>query len=700
MELEKQNCCQNCGGDLYQISETEWKCRYCGGIFTDVSVEKHVRTLQQLFDETKIEIVSNLRRNLYDAINAEYFSNEKVISICAELKKYLPDDFLANFYDVAARDNDNELASYIAKIDVDENYSMISIIVDFLIRSLQPRFLLALNDLIERAYKGRDIGIFEKYATAVSVEIEKVESGVYETNLPRDVFVAYSSKDMPKVIGLVNYLEAQGLTCFVAARNLRHGRGAVENYNKALEEAMANCKTFVFVSSKNSRSFGCDAVKIEIPFIKKLDIDKAPPEYRDHYDKLPEKYKKYRVEYRIDESTLENLMVSEFFNSYEWALSATEVAKRVMKFISSEPMVDEIVVSKKTEEVTVSSNQIVKPAIAAQPSVNAEPIVDADSVLALARAKLEIGEWDKVIEYCGNVFLVEPYNATAHVFKLLAQLKKSKIEKLSELQDEFDHLEAYRSVLDYADKETAGQIRTINEKIKERKQKLARKEKEKERVEQWMKKKDTCVVVSDICAAVYILALIVAGIYGVIKFKIFTDFDILSVFKCIVIITLVYWLKIFDITSELFTTLIFRKTIKKEGYDVYLLYDYLYTKDEYDVFHQLRDCLFLDYSVRGRRIVIAKYAIKYMKMLNFCIMGYIYFDTLVYKIEQLRLVYGSGVFDMSGEQVAEFLGDMFVSPIAILFYVLCIALKITGAVINKKYNSFRKDFKMPEAVEE
>ena len=157
------------------------------------------------------------------------------------------------------------------------------------------------------------------------------------TSYPRDVFVAYSSKDMNKVFELVECLEEQGFSCFVAARNLRHGKGAVENYDKALREAMDNCRSFVFVSSMNSRRPGCDALRKEIPYIKSLDIENAPPAFKKDYTKIPHRYKVHRVEYRLEESNKSmaaDRVVSEFFDGYERVYSPEEVADRIMQYSS------------------------------------------------------------------------------------------------------------------------------------------------------------------------------------------------------------------------------------------------------------------------------------------------------------------------------------------------------------------------------
>ncbi len=339
MELTEHSCTR-CGGALYSIGEDRWKCRYCGRIYDEESAAKNTKTMSELFDKKEQEVVNNLRRNLYDAVNAEFISNKDVKAACVELKKHLPDDFAANFYEVACSDNLRAITQKIRKINVEENMDEIESVINFLIKSLQIDFLLELNNLVERAYKNTDLKLFEKYATLISVEAEKVNMGIYETKLPREVFIAYSSKDMDKVSELCEFLEGQGLQCFVAARNLRHGKGSVENYDKALKEAMDHCKSFVFVSSLNSRQFSCDALGIEIPYIEALDKDNAPAEYRNNYISIPHKFKKPRVEYRVEESRGFNAadgITNEFFDGYERVYSPEAVASRILKQLVEVP---------------------------------------------------------------------------------------------------------------------------------------------------------------------------------------------------------------------------------------------------------------------------------------------------------------------------------------------------------------------------
>ncbi len=327
--------CKRCGGSL-TLNGQEYTCNYCRTKYPAEVAERNTANLQELFDAQKQEIIHNLRRILYDAITTQYISRKEVIRACDDLRVYLPDDFLANFFKIAAGTNVRAINQAICEIDVEEFDEYLEMVLTFLIKSITADndYLLSLNDLIERAYKKRNLPqLFSKYATMISEQTERVQTGVYETGIPRHVFVAYSSKDMATVIELTEALEAQGITCFVAARNLKHGIGSVENYDAALKEAINNCQSVVFVSSMNSRNFGCDALKIELAYIQATDIQNAPPEYRNNYSAMPHRYKKPRVEYRIEESTRKNIgdtRTDQFFNGYERVYDIDGVLVRLM----------------------------------------------------------------------------------------------------------------------------------------------------------------------------------------------------------------------------------------------------------------------------------------------------------------------------------------------------------------------------------
>ena len=461
MELIEHRC-KRCGGELNEIDGGKMKCPYCACTYDRAVAEKNTRTLRDEFDDIKREVVYNLRRNLYDAVNEEYISSEKVRDYALELKKYIPDDFAACFYEIAVGNNVRQLTKFIRKINVEENYSEIDTVIRFLIKSLQTEYLLELNNLVERAYKQRNLALFEKYSTEISLEAEKVESGVYEVKMPRDAFIAYSSKDMDTVSELCEVLEGQGLKCFVAARNLRHGKGSVENYDKLLCEAMDHCKSFIFVSSANSRNFSCDALTKELPYIQQKDIENAPAEHKNNYAAMPHKYKKPRVEYRIEEShgfNAADAISNEFFDGYERVYSPEAVAERVVKQLL----------------VAAEKKETKKPAPAPTPApgiVQATPTdlggQRSEPLLKRASIFIDDGEWDDATTYCEKALDIDPENSQAYVLKLMIDLKVKKQNDLASYSNPFDNNRNFKKAIKYGDSQTAetlnGYIKAINER--------------------------------------------------------------------------------------------------------------------------------------------------------------------------------------------------------------------------------------------
>lgn len=345
MEQLYKRLCKNCGGDLHSLDGGKYRCQYCNSIYETETVEAHDAEMRKLFDDFKLEAISNARKNLYDAVSAEYISSSLVHECAMALKQLLPDDFQANFYEVAIGNDGRKIAKAIRRIDVEGNADHIETVIRFLLKSLEYEYLLETGVLIDRAFKNTDLTKYEEYSTVFSDEAKKIDDCVYMPSLSRDVFVAYSSADMNKVMELVEFLEDQGFSCFVAARNLRHGKGSVEDYDQALRTAMDNCRTFLFVSSMNSRRPGCDALRKEIPYIKSIDVENAPSEYKKDYITIPHRYKTHRIEYRIEESNgfrAADRTVDEFFDGFERVYSPEAVAERLINHSSyAEPTENE-----------------------------------------------------------------------------------------------------------------------------------------------------------------------------------------------------------------------------------------------------------------------------------------------------------------------------------------------------------------------
>ena len=268
--------CIHCGAPKVEpLGDGMYRCTYCGDTFraddlNSYGIRVHKELIQQLSGVVSEQLlkqrehdIGNARQNLYSALKEEYTDSYKIIGCCRELKKYLPDDFQANAFENG--DNKKRINKCLDGIDVNGGGRYyIKDILDFMLKSLVSANVLSLKNLVDRGLSGAEK---TEYLNKIEDEAYKYNAGIYSENIPRKAFIAYSSRDMAHVNEIVSYLEDAGISCFVALRNMRHGKGSVENYGNILRAAMHNCQCFVFLSSRNSRRLDCDAITVEVPYI-------------------------------------------------------------------------------------------------------------------------------------------------------------------------------------------------------------------------------------------------------------------------------------------------------------------------------------------------------------------------------------------------------------------------------------------------
>ncbi len=327
--------CKKCGLALEQRGD-KYVCLGCGAEYQAEDARRVADEMARLLDEQKQERVANLRQQLWVEFNEEFYDRAEISRLAKGIMAYLPDDFFAQFCDLATGRDTRRLNAFLYAADVKAQSMYIWDMLAFLLRPLREETLLAVNDLLARAgAAGLDMEGFRRCNEQLAREAEKLNAGIYDATIPRDVFVAYSHEDIAQVGELVEALEAQKISCFVAARNLQHG--AIQNYEEQLRSAMDSCRTVVFVSSKNSRSRDCDALK-ELSYIQKCDFE-AAPQYRGNYAKMPKEVKRPRVEYLIDKytGTAADAIVKEFFAGFEYCKDKDIVAKRILELLAATP---------------------------------------------------------------------------------------------------------------------------------------------------------------------------------------------------------------------------------------------------------------------------------------------------------------------------------------------------------------------------
>ena len=332
--------CVHCGApEVVALGNGMYRCAYCGDTFSaddlnNYGMRVHKELMQQLSSVVNDQLlkqrehdIGSARQNLFRALKEEYTDSYKVIGYCRELKKYLPDDFQANAFELLNDKNTSKkrVNKFLDGIEANgEARYYIKDILDFMVKSLVTANVLSLKSLADRALNGEEK---TKYLNAIEIEAEKYSEGIYNPQIPRKAFIAYSSRDMAHVNEIVGYLEDAGITCFVALRNMRHGRGSVENYGEILEKAMHSCKCFVFLSSHNSRRLDCDAIDMELPYVR----DNEPQVKRIEY---------ILEDYDLEESGGVKAILKDFFGVSEQCRDKDDLVKRIFNAIIQKQSAD------------------------------------------------------------------------------------------------------------------------------------------------------------------------------------------------------------------------------------------------------------------------------------------------------------------------------------------------------------------------
>ncbi len=306
-----QFTCPRCGGDLEPIGEGSYRCLACDKTLISQSFTRYQNVLGAL-DEQRREDVNRLKRKMWSAAHQENVKNSDLQLVCEKILQLVDNDIYAEFYLATCQSNATDLTNFLSHIDMVEHAEDIPLFLNYLINALRPEWFLPVADFIDRAYMGtRERDYWRnQYDQAAPM----IDSGVFDPRINRDVFVAYSSKDMPHVKELVDVLEDNGFTCFLASRNLQHGSGAADNYYRFIYEAMSHCKAFVFVSSSHSRNRQCDVYLYEMGCVEKY--------------KLP----LFRVEYLIEPYTGKAIErnFTDFFKNKDWCETPEKVVYRLM----------------------------------------------------------------------------------------------------------------------------------------------------------------------------------------------------------------------------------------------------------------------------------------------------------------------------------------------------------------------------------
>ena len=295
--------CKNCGGEDFIKFASHYECSCCGQKWTDEPVQENAV-------ETESDNATTLNETLYMRLRdytAQFRMNEERFKTTVE-------EILGN--DPADRVAKCLLA-FLERDDYPENYKEAIMNLDeaevdqdtanwlftFLIENSEYKFY---DSIVEILFDKDLYSDFSQLLTSCKKRLEMENE--HFSDIPRDVFICYSSNDLPTVEKLVEHLEGDGNSCWYADRNMPRNSLIKTEYKATIDDAISKCKIFLVVMSQNSLL--SEDVKWELDAADKYDIQK-------------------RIEYRIEdvENTTRFKM---FFDGIQWIDASQETQYYVL----------------------------------------------------------------------------------------------------------------------------------------------------------------------------------------------------------------------------------------------------------------------------------------------------------------------------------------------------------------------------------
>ena len=332
MEYQERKC-PKCGASL-ENRNGEYYCTHCKKTWENTTLMRTQEMIEESLKKTirgevSAALIEQRMADCYKYLTEIYIAlsplNENkpvtqtslVLRYAQKIMDLNPENSLlhnrAKFYCLATKNKWTELNDFLASLRFNTHEKwVVEEIIKYLENTNNAKWALGAQALITNTYADNDPER-DRYRQRLTEAEALVDDGTFDPAVNRNVFIAYSSKDIDKAMELLEKLEERDIDCFFALRNLSNV-GA--EYEKDLMTALEHCKVFVFVSTKNSRSRNCDAYNIELKRV--WEMDEKRNNVRNDYEHLPIQYKKPRVEWLLDEyrGTRYDKEVATFFKGF------------------------------------------------------------------------------------------------------------------------------------------------------------------------------------------------------------------------------------------------------------------------------------------------------------------------------------------------------------------------------------------------
>ncbi len=315
--------CTNCGASLsVQQGDKTCVCQYCQ---TTNIVENALALGKVEVDVTKD--IQTLRSNL--ATFAQQNSIDEILRVSQKLLDWIPQDFVARYFFAYAKQQQNQprfMYEFYRQV-INHTETELKLVVEHLILFSELRDMRRVLDFLERISPLS----LEKYRISHLHRVEKEEQ---YTNVPRDVFICFSSYNLDIAEAIVREIEADGNTCWISTRNLRPDDS--DNYWLNIENAIQNSNVFLVVSSSDAML--SKDVQQEIQLALK------------HLRRL--------VEFKIDNSS-HNTLFKHAFNGVKWIKGNTNPRQSYASILQR--IYDEKYLIKATENSYIDNSKYIKP---------------------------------------------------------------------------------------------------------------------------------------------------------------------------------------------------------------------------------------------------------------------------------------------------------------------------------------------------
>ena len=410
--------CKMCGGDLEVVEgKTVAECTYCGTQQTIPSADDEKRVnLFNRANRLRIKNEFDKAEGIYESIISEFPEEAEAywgICLCRYGIEYVDDPATAKKMPTCHRTS-------FGSIFDDENY--------------------------KQAIENADVVAQKIYRDEARIidNLQKDILSVVSTAEPYDVFICYKetgengqrTHDSVMAQDIYDALTEKGLRVFFARISLEDKLGTA--YEPYIFAALNSAKVMLVVGTKYEHF---NAVWVKNEWARYIDFMKTDkkrvliPCFKDMdaYD-LPEEFAHLQAQDMGKIGAIQDLV------------------RGIMKIISDNKA--ETVV----KETTIISE-----------NTNTAPL------LKRAALFLEDGNWQEADQYCERVLDIDPENAQAYLYKLMAKCYAHNKEALQNSSEPFDNEDSYRNLLRFADKTLVDELKGYNAYIKEKKEE-ARKE--------------------------------------------------------------------------------------------------------------------------------------------------------------------------------------------------------------------------------